>query len=248
MARRKLRAAVSLSHPTCPLHTGVCRQRAFRDGDPRDGVRRVGASGVDIRRPGYLQYVRHRSRISNVPVRLAAGAFILNSGLTKLQADKETHHHLHGFASGAYPFLENAPPEQFGKTLAGAEIALGSALLAPVVIGDGLAGLALTSFAGGLVGLYLKTPGMRQEGSIRPSKDGTALAKDTWLVGIGLSLMASSIGLRRTVRLERKAKRQRHEADRAEKAEKKQRHASDGKAAKAIKAAAVAKAAKVAAH
>lgn len=192
--------------------------------------------------------MKHRSRLSNVPVRLAAGAFILNSGLTKLQADKETHHQLHGFASGVYPFLENAPPEQFGKALAGAEIALGSALLAPVVVGDGLAGLALASFAGGLLGLYMKTPGMRQEGSVRPSKDGTALAKDSWLLGIGLSLMASSMGARRTARLERKAKKQRHAADKAEKAQRKQKHASDGKAAKAVKAAAVAKAAKAVAH
>jgi hypothetical protein len=150
--------------------------------------------------------VRHRARISNLPVRLAAGAFILNSGLTKLQADKDTYERLHGFASGAYPFLENAPPEQFGKALGGAEVALGGALLAPVVVGDGLAGLALTAFAGGLMGLYAKTPGMRQEGSLRPSRDGTALAKDTWLVGIGLALMAGSVGSRRVARLERKVK------------------------------------------
>lgn len=160
------------------------------------------------RAPGSVLVVRHRSRPSNVPVRLAAGAFILNSGLTKLQAEKETHQRLHGFASGAYPFLESAPPEQFGKALGAAEVALGGALLAPVVIGDGLAGLALTSFAGGLLGLYMKTPGMRQEGSVRPSKDGTALAKDTWLAGIGLTLMLSSIGSRRVARLERKAKKQ----------------------------------------
>lgn len=190
--------------------------------------------------------MRHRSRLSNVPVRLAAGAFILNSGLTKLQADKESHHQLHGFASGAYPFLENAPPEQFGKALAGAEIALGSALLAPVVIGDGLAGLALTSFAGGLLGLYMKTPGMRQEGSVRPSRDGLALAKDSWLAGIGLTLMASSIGSRRTARLERRAKK--HNKQKSTKHGSEKNHSSNGKAAKAVKAAAIAKAAKAVAH
>ncbi|MDA8309227.1 MAG: hypothetical protein M0Z46_01190 [Actinomycetota bacterium] len=150
--------------------------------------------------------MRHRSRLSNVPIRLAAGAFILNSGLNKLQADKETHHQLHGFAAGAYPFLESAPPEQFGKALAGAEVALGGALLMPVVVGDGLAGLALTSFAGGLLGLYLNTPGMRQEGSVRPSKEGTALAKDVWLFGIGLTLTASSLAGRRAARREQRAK------------------------------------------
>lgn len=192
-------------------------------------------------RAGYPQSVRHRSRISNVPVRLAAGAYILNSGLTKLQADKETQHQLHGFASGAYPVLENAPPEQFGKALAASEIALGGSLLMPVLIGDGLAGLALTSFASGLLGLYLKTPGMRQEGSVRPSKDGTALAKDTWLVGIGLTLVLSSIGSRRSARLERKAKKR---ASEKKKHASEKKDASSGKVAKAVKAAAIAKGAK----
>jgi hypothetical protein len=151
--------------------------------------------------------VRHRSRISNLPARVAAGAFILNSGLGKLQAEKDTHEQLHGFASGAYPFFESMTPTQFGKALGTAEVALGSALLMPVVVSDGLAGLALTAFASGLLGLYAKTPGMRQEGGFRPSREGTALAKDVWLAGIGLTLMASSIGSRRAARQERAAKR-----------------------------------------
>lgn len=157
-------------------------------------------------RTGYPAVVRHRSRLVNLPVRVATGAFILNSGLGKLQADKESSHHLHGFASGAYPMLENAPPEQFAKALGAAEVALGGALLVPMVIGDGLAGLALTSFAGGLLGLYAKTPGMRQEGSVRPSQEGLALAKDTWLAGIGVTLMASAVTSRRLNRLEQRAK------------------------------------------
>lgn len=128
----------------------------------------------------------------------------MNSGLSKLQAEKDTHSRLHGFASGAYPMLENVPPEQFGTALGAAEVALGGALLAPVVIGDGMAGMALTAFAGALLGLYLKTPGMREEGSVRPSRDGTALAKDVWLAGIGLTLMASSVGTRRLARKTKK--------------------------------------------
>lgn len=151
--------------------------------------------------------MRHRSRISNLPARVAAGAFILSSGLGKLQAEKDTHEQVHGFASGTYPFLESVPPEQFGKALGAAEVALGSALLMPVVVGDGLAGLALTAFASGLLGLYAKTPGMRREGSLRPSKEGTAIAKDAWLAGIGLTLMASSVGARRAARHERAAKK-----------------------------------------
>lgn len=137
---------------------------------------------------------------------MAAGAFILNSGLNKLKAEKETAQHLHGFASGVYPVLENVPPEQFAKLLGATEVGLGGALLMPLIVGDGLAGLGLTAFAGGLLGLYAKTPGLRQEGSVRPTQEGVALAKDSWLAGIGLALMANSITSRRLQKLERKVK------------------------------------------
>ena len=56
-----------------------------------------------------------------------------------------------------------------------------------------LAGLGLSAFATGLLGLYLKTPGMRKEGSLRPTEQGIALAKDVWLLGIGLSLVLEDL-------------------------------------------------------
>jgi hypothetical protein len=40
-----------------------------------------------------------------------------------------------------------------------------------------------------LVQLYLKTPGMRQSGSIRPTQEGIGLAKDVWLLGAGMTLV-----------------------------------------------------------
>ena len=72
------------------------------------------------------------------------------------------------------------------------EVVLGGALLLPMV-GDGVAGVGLTAFAAGLIGLYLKTPGMRRENSLRPSQQGTAIAKDVWLLGIGLGLVADTL-------------------------------------------------------
>jgi hypothetical protein len=56
-----------------------------------------------------------------------------------------------------------------------------------------VAGAALTTFAAGLLGLYLRTPGMRQEGSLRPTQDGTALAKDVWMLGIGLGFIVDAV-------------------------------------------------------
>ena len=53
--------------------------------------------------------------------------------------------------------------------------------------------LSLTAFALGTLGLYLRTPGMRQEGSLRPTQQGIPLAKDAWMVGIGLALMIDEV-------------------------------------------------------
>ncbi|HEY7136587.1 MAG TPA: hypothetical protein VIB48_16155 [Acidimicrobiia bacterium] len=135
-------------------------------------------------------------KLSNVPLRLSTGAFILNSGITKRDADQETIDRLHGFASSVYPPLKRIRPEQFVKALSTAEIALGAALLAPVVPAT-IAGTALSAFSAGLLGLYVKTPGMTRGTSVRPTNDGTALAKDSWMLGIGVSLIMSGLGRKR---------------------------------------------------
>jgi uncharacterized membrane protein YkgB len=131
-----------------------------------------------------------RRRVANQPIRLAAGSFILNAGVGKLNADEERSAGLHGMAKGAFPFFEKVPPQQFAKGLGASEVALGSALVLPVV-SDQLAGLGLTAFAAGLVWMYLHTDGMHEENSVRPTGAGTALAKDVWLLGIGLTLLAA---------------------------------------------------------
>ncbi|MET7643167.1 hypothetical protein ABZS83_05880 [Streptomyces sp. NPDC005426] len=125
------------------------------------------------------------------PPRIATGAFILNSGLGKLKADEATAQGVHGMACTAYPFLKKIEPDRFTRLLAWTEIAVGSSLLVPFVP-TRLAGLALTGFSGGLVGLYLRVPGLREPGSLRPSLDGVPLAKDTWMLGIGLGFLGAS--------------------------------------------------------
>src|SRR3954449_8467420 len=130
--------------------------------------------------------------LSEIPARVSAGAFILNSGLGKRGADEATATAMHGFAAGTYPFLKSVPPQQFVQGLATAEIVLGAALLTPFVPTIA-AGAALTAFSGGLLGLYLRTPGMRKPGSLAPTQEGLALAKDAWLVGIGLSIFTRGL-------------------------------------------------------
>ncbi len=126
------------------------------------------------------------------PGRLAAGAFILNSGVGKWSADEQTAARLHAMASGTYPFLARLSPRDFTRLLAAGEIGLGAALLLPVVPA-GLAGAGLTAFSGGLLGLYLRTPGLRRERSLRPSQQGVPLAKDVWMLGIGLGLLIDAL-------------------------------------------------------
>ncbi|MHA3704575.1 hypothetical protein ACXR2U_20580 [Jatrophihabitans sp. YIM 134969] len=128
------------------------------------------------------------AKIRRAPLRLSSGAFILNAGLGKLKADDATAGQLHGMAAGTYPFLAKVDPKVFVKGLAVSEIALGSLLLAPI-IPAGLAGIALTGFGGSLLGLYLKTPGMTKEGSVAPTQQGTAIAKDAWLTSMGVALV-----------------------------------------------------------
>ncbi len=130
--------------------------------------------------------------LSEIPARVSAGAFILNSGLSKRGADEATAAGMHGFAAGTYPFLKSVPPQQFVQGLSTAEIVIGAALLTPFVP-TMVAGAALTAFSGGLLGLYLKTPGMRKPGSLAPTEAGLSLAKDSWLVGIGIGLMTRGL-------------------------------------------------------
>ena len=135
-------------------------------------------------------------KLSHLPVRTATGAFILNSGLSKRNLEGQAVEQMHGWASSAIPALGRIKPPVFVRLLSGAEMALGTALLVPVMP-SAVVGLGLVGFSAGLLGLYLKTPGMRQEGSIRPTEQGTGLAKDVWLLGTGLTLVLDDLAARR---------------------------------------------------
>ena len=156
--------------------------------------------------------------LSEIAPRISAGAFILNSGLGKRGADAQAAAGMHGFAAGSYPILKNVPPHQFASLLSTSEIAIGTALLIPFVP-TAVAGAALTAFSGGLLGLYLRTPGMRKPGSIAPTEQGMPIAKDVWLLGIGIGLLTRGT-IDRQPRRVRKAARQLAAADKGKKARK----------------------------
>ena len=131
--------------------------------------------------------------LTQVPLRLATGAYILHSGIGKVGADEGTAQYLHGAAASTYPAVfKDMEPATFARVLAAPEIGVGAVLLAPMVPAT-IAGAALTGFGAGLVGMYLRTPSMTLDDGIRPSQEGMGVAKDVWLVGAGLTLLTQGV-------------------------------------------------------
>lgn len=131
-------------------------------------------------------------KLSHLPIRLAAGAFFLNAGISKLGMSAEQAAGMRAMGSAGVPLLEKVDDETFAKALPAGEIAVGASLLLPF-IPSWLSGAALTAFSSGLVNMYLKTPGMTQEDGIRPTEQGTAVAKDIAFLGIGATLLLDSL-------------------------------------------------------
>jgi hypothetical protein len=132
------------------------------------------------------------TKLRRAPGRLATGAFIVNAGLGKLKGDEKAAEMMHGMAAGTYPVLKSIKPKTFLKVLGLGELAIGGLLLAPVVPA-GLAGAALTGFSGAMLNLYWKTPGMHPPGDPRPTQQGTAIAKDVWMLAIGSGLAIDAL-------------------------------------------------------
>lgn len=135
-------------------------------------------------------------KLTHAPLRVSIGAFFLNSGLSKRSLEGEAAEAMHGMAVGAVPQLRQLDAAQFAKLLSRSEIALGAALLTPFAPSF-LVGLGLAAFGAGLMQLYLKTPGLREPHSLKPTQAGTPIAKDFWLVGAGLTLVLDSLTHRR---------------------------------------------------
>lgn len=145
-------------------------------------------------------------RLREIPPRLVTGAYILHAGLEKWSADEERAKGIHAMAASAYPMLKDLSPPTFLRVLAAGEIATGAVLLSPVVPAA-TAGAVLTGFSGALLGLYARIPGMHKPGSIWPEQQGIAISKDSWMLGIGVGLLAdglTSSGRRRKRRLARR--------------------------------------------
>jgi uncharacterized membrane protein YphA (DoxX/SURF4 family) len=164
------------------------------------------------------------AKLRRAPERIVTGAFIINSGLSKLSADDDVSKGVHGMATGAYPAFGRVHHKAFTRALGVGETALGSALLLPFVRAR-WAGLGLMAFSGGLLGMYWRTPGTHQEGNPRPTQQGIALAKDVWMFGIGTSLFVDDVvtdtgATRKVHRAQRRARRAERRLAKTERREK----------------------------
>lgn len=131
-------------------------------------------------------------KLRHVPARLAAGAFILNSGMGKRGMPDDGAAGLQQMAAHAFPQLKDMSPKDFGRLISTGEIALGVALLTPLVP-TWLAALGLAGFSGGLLRMYKKVPGLTLSDGIRPTADGNAIAKDVFLAGIAGTLLLDEL-------------------------------------------------------
>lgn len=129
--------------------------------------------------------------LSTTILRGVSGAYFLQSGIGKLGMPAEMAEGLQGMAAQGVPPLGKLTPEQFAKFLSYGEIAVGASLLLPFVP-TRIAGLGLAAFSGSMVSMYLRTPGMTQADGVRPTQDGTPVAKDSWLLAIAAALLLSS--------------------------------------------------------
>ena len=131
------------------------------------------------------------AKLRRAPLRIASGAYLLNSGVTKLSADDETAKRMQELASGAYPVTDKLQPNVFVKTLGAAEIAVGGALLLPIVP-PVAAGAALAGFSGLVLNMYVNSPQLHEGSSPRPTVEGATYVKDVALAGIGIGLIADA--------------------------------------------------------
>ncbi len=133
-------------------------------------------------------------KLRHLPLRLGAGAYILSSGLDKHGADEETAQGLHATAAAAYPFLKDVKPKTFAKALSASEIALGGALLVPV-LPTAVVSAGFTAFSAALVGMYVRTPALhRGENDLRPSPQGVGIAKDVIMLGAAATYLLDVLG------------------------------------------------------
>jgi uncharacterized membrane protein YkgB len=129
----------------------------------------------------------------DLPLRVSNGAIILWQGV-RIFTQPQRGEWLLPLAAHTVPQLPSLmgnSPHRFARVLGAAETVLAVWLLSGR--SPRAAGVALTVFGSATFSLLFTVPGMREEGSVwEPSQEGTAIAKDLWMIGSGLALAAGA--------------------------------------------------------
>ena len=179
--------------------TSKCFQPTGADANARGGNRRHIARAVEasLRRLGIdtidLWYLHYPD--PGVPIEETVGAMaelvasgdVKHLGVSNVTADElRRAHAVHPIAAvqNEYSLWTRAPERDVLP--AARELGIG-------FVPSSLAGLGLSIFGGSLTRLYLRAPGTTREGSVAPSQQGVGLAKDSWMLAIGLALVLDSL-------------------------------------------------------
>jgi hypothetical protein len=137
------------------------------------------------------------ANVRRAPLRLTTGAFVLNSGVTRFNADEQTSKRLQQTAAQWLPQVNRMDSRTFAKTVAAGEVALGTALMLPVVPAA-IAGLGITAFAASLLAARGSAAGQHVGPTGVPTESTTPepavpKATEAWMLGSGVSLLLDAL-------------------------------------------------------
>ncbi len=124
------------------------------------------------------------------PLRLTAGAFVLNSGVSTFSATDEKTTKLQASAAKLLPQIERMDPRTFAKVLGASEVTLGTALMLPIVPAA-VAGLGLTAFAASMLATRPATNGQHADTDTETTL--VPNATEAWMLGSGVSLLLDAL-------------------------------------------------------
>jgi len=136
--------------------------------------------------------MRITANVRRAPIRLTAGAFVLNSGVSTFNASDQKAKRLQTSAAKLVPQVERMDPRTFAKALAAGEVTLGTALMLPIVP-PAIAGLGLSAFAASLLATRQPISGQNSD---EPGETSTAAvpgATEAWMLGSGVSLLLDAL-------------------------------------------------------
>lgn len=136
--------------------------------------------------------MRISANARRAPLRLTSGAFVLNSGVSTFAATDERSKRLQSTVATLVPQVERMDPRTFAKALGAGEVALGTALILPIVPAA-VAGLGLSAFAASMLATRRPANGQHAETTGEPTAQAIPNATEAWMLGSGVSLLLDAL-------------------------------------------------------